>query len=528
VIPAGTGSLVRFVLRRERRGLTIWLTVVTVLVLVQSVQSQELYGTAEALANLRATTEGNAAIVAMSGPSDLLTTIGGEIVFEIFGFAAIVVALMNMFLVGRHTRAGEETGRAELLRSLQIDRRALLVSALAVAALADVAVAVLVSAVGVATGLPGAGSALFGVALGGVGLVFAGATAVAAQVFENTRGVYGTVTALVGLAFALRAAGDAGTDALAWLSPIGWGQRTLPFAQDRWWPVLLLAGVAVLAVAVALLALDRRDFGLGLVPARPGPARASRSFGSPLGLAWRLQRGPLLAWTAGGFGLGVMFGSIGRSIEEFAADNPDFARFLPGGTDQVLDAFVAVTLAVCALLAVGFGVSAALRPRGEETAGRAEPVLATATSRTAWLGGHAGLALAGTIVVLLAGAVGAGLTYGLSVSEPRQVWEVPADALAYVPAALLAVSVPVALVGLLPRAAAAAGWTLLGYMTLVSFLGDSFDLPGWARWASPLDHTPQVPLEALAAAPLLVLAALTAATLAAGLTGVRNRDIETP
>ena len=60
---------------------------------------------------------GNSAVVAFSGPTQLLATIGGEVVFEIFSYVAIVVALMNMFLVGRHTRTDEETGRAELVRS---------------------------------------------------------------------------------------------------------------------------------------------------------------------------------------------------------------------------------------------------------------------------------------------------------------------------------------------------------------------------------------------------------------------------
>jgi ABC-2 type transport system permease protein len=41
-----------------------------------------LYDTPEALASLRQTMTGNAAIIAMSGPERLLDTIGGEVVFE--------------------------------------------------------------------------------------------------------------------------------------------------------------------------------------------------------------------------------------------------------------------------------------------------------------------------------------------------------------------------------------------------------------------------------------------------------------
>jgi ABC-2 type transport system permease protein len=525
--PAGVAPALRFLLRRERRALPIWVLVTGALVYVQSLQSQELYGEPAALAKLRATATGNTAVIAMSGPERLLETIGGEVVFEIFGFAGLVVALMSMFLVGRNTRADEESGRAELLRSARVSRHALLTAALVLAALANVAVAVLVAVLTIATGLPAGGSVLLGVAFGAVGLVFAALTALAAQVFENTRGVYGTVVGLLGLSFALRAAGDAGPDALSWLSPLGWGQRTYPYVDDHWWPVGLALAVAAALVAGAVATLNRRDFGAGVVPARPGPATAPRSLSSPLGLAWRLQRGSLLGWAVGTFTLGVMFGSVGESIEQYVADNPQIAEFLPGGAEQVVDSYLALTLAVVALLATAAGLSAALRARSEETAGRAEPVLATRTSRGAWLGSHVVLAFAGGAVVLAAGAAGLGLTYGLSVGELDQVGRTLGGATGYLPAVLLAVGVAVAGIGVLPRAASVVAWSLFGYMALVTLLGDSFDLPGWTRTLSPLDHTPQAPLESLTALPLAVMAALAAAAVAAGIAGLSRRDLET-
>jgi ABC-2 type transport system permease protein len=94
----------------------------------------------------------------------------------------------------------------------------------------------------------------------------------------------------------------------------------------------------------------------------------------------------------------------------------------------------------------------------------------------------------------------------------------------YRPATLLAVAVVA--VGLVPRAASAVAWTLLGYLALVTMLGESFDLPSWARSGSPLDHTPQAPLEDATAVPLLTMAVLAAAAVAAGLAGLRRRDVE--
>lgn len=522
----GVPTLLRFLLRRERRALPIWLAVMALLAMSQSLSSQSFYDTPEKLANLRATTEGNAAIVAMSGPTELLDTVGGEFVFEIFSFLAIVVALMNMFLVGRNTRADEETGRAELLRSARIGRRSPLLAALALAALADVGVFVVMFAVTAGTGLPVGGSLLFSVAVAVVGLSFAMLTAVAVQVFESPRGVYFAVTGMIGLAYALRAVGDVGNEALSWLSPIGWGVRTFPYAGDRWWPLLIPLAVMALLLAAAFALLDHRDFGDGVVQPRPGPATASRALGSPLGLAWRLHRMPLLGWALGIFTLGVMYGSVGKSIEDYVADNPDMAEFF-GGSENVVDSYLAVTLAITVLLAIAYGVSAALRARGEETSGRVEPILAAQVSRYAWLGSHVTIAALGSVAVLALGGVGIGLTYGLSVSDPGQAARMFAASFAYVPAVFLVVAVAVLVTGVLPRAAAAVAWTLLGYATVITVLGDSLDLPDWAQALSPLYHTPQVPLDDVTATPLLVMSALAVVGVGAGMAGLRGRDMET-
>ncbi|GLH99706.1 ABC transporter permease [Phytohabitans aurantiacus] len=521
----GAGHLLRFMLRRERFGLPWWLLGATVLVLVQSTQSQNLYDTPEDLAKLRESLGGNTAVVAMSGPTRLLESIGGEVLFEIFAFVSIVVALMNMFLVGRHTRADEESGRAELVRSARVGRRATLTAALTLAGLANLAVGVLVFAVTVGTGLPVAGSVLFGAALAGVGCVFAAATAVAVQVFENARAAYGAVALVLGAAYVLRAAGDVGDGTLSWLSPIGWGQRTFAYVDNRWWPLLVMAAAIGAAVAVAMAMLGRRDFGAGLVRPRLGRATASAALGSPLGLAWRLQRGSLIGWAAGLFLLGAAYGSIGDSIEQYVADNPEVAEFLPGGAADIVDGYLGLTAMTLALIGTAFGVIAALRARGEETSGRAEPVLATATSRAAWLASHLVVAAAGSALVLAAAGFGEGLAYGLTVSDAGQAPRMVGVALGYLPSVLLVTAVAVLAIGWLPRAATALAWTMVGYCAVVALFADSFEIPGWLQRGSPFAHTPQAPLEALTATPLVILAVLAAALAAGGYAGLRRRDL---
>ena len=92
-------------------------------------------------------------------------------------------------------------------------------------------------------------------------------------------------------------------------------------------------------------------------------------------------------------------------------DSPDVRDALArlGGTDSLADAYLAATFGILALIAAGYAVQAVLRLRGEETGGRAEPLLATAVSRTAWALSHTAIALAGTAALLAV----AGLTAGI-------------------------------------------------------------------------------------------------------------------
>ena len=89
-----------------------------------------LYTTQAEFDRAAASMEGNTAFIAMAGPARALNTIGGQVMWQASAFGAVVVGLMSMFLVGRHTRAEEESGRDELLRASAVGRHASLTAAL--------------------------------------------------------------------------------------------------------------------------------------------------------------------------------------------------------------------------------------------------------------------------------------------------------------------------------------------------------------------------------------------------------------
>jgi ABC-2 type transport system permease protein len=82
-----------------------------------------------------------------------------------------------------------------------------------------------------------------------------------------------------------------------------------------------------------------------------------------------------------------------------------------------------------------------------------------------------------------------------------------------------------ALFGLAPKASVAGGWTALGAVFLMLFLGAALQLPGWVLDISPFTHVPKLPGGAVSAAPLAWMSVIAVALAIAGLAGLRRRDI---
>ncbi len=99
---------------------------------------------------------------------------------------------------------------------------------------------------------------------------------------------------------------------------------------------------------------------------------------------------------------------------DLIGDNEALEDLIAEGPGDLTDTFLATSTLTAALIAGGFSIGSTLRLRGEESSGRAEPVLATAVSRGRWAASHLFVALVGSVVVLVAYGLGAGATYGIA------------------------------------------------------------------------------------------------------------------
>ena len=412
----GTRTLLRLAWRRDR-----WIIVASVLALVATAYGSMaatlgLYPTDAAAASGAAVLVGNPSLTALYGPLPAATAAGIGVLKTVM-MGSLFTAFLAFALVRRHTRSEEEDGRFELVAAGVVGRRAPLAAAVGLATMTVLATGLLSALSLVTTGVDLTGSLSLGVVEVVAGLVMTGITAIAVQLTSTTRGAGGIAVGALGLAFLVRALADTaqgGGRHLVWLSFLGWAEQVSPFGANRLWLLLpaLVATAALLVVADLLL--HRRDLGSGLWAARPGPARASARLGSPLGLAWRLQRGALLGWTIGYAVVGLAVGNIARSVDQIASSPgiEEMLRKMSGGQGALVDAFFGTELRFLAIGAAAYGIAAALRLRSEESSGRAEVVLAGSVSRGQWVASHTLIAALGSLWLLAVVGTAAGLTAG--------------------------------------------------------------------------------------------------------------------
>jgi ABC-2 type transport system permease protein len=523
----GTGTLIGLNLRRERIPLVAWVLGIALVAVSTFSTIAALYPDAAQRMALAQSISVNPAFLAMTGPITG-TSVGAISAWRVSAVGTSLVALMAVFTVIRRTRADEEAGRTELLASSVVGRTAPLAAAVTVAIGASLGIGVLTAAAGLANGQDAVGAIAFGGAMAGCGVVFAGVAAIAAQLAESARTAVGIACAAVGVTYALRAVGDvnASLSWLTWISPQGWANHVQPFGENNLWILALFVLACLVTLTVAVRLLERRDLGLGMVPARLGPATNPR-LRTPESLAARLHRGTLVGWAVGMVALGVVTGAVASTSSDLLGSNPQLEQVMSriGGAGAITDTLLSTMGVLAGLIVGGYAISTALRMRSEEVAYRVGPVLAGAVGRTRWMAGHLVFVVLGPALLLLTAGVVAGIVNSIELGSIGDGFGGALGAmLVQLPAVLVLGGVAVALFGVVPRFTGIA-WAVLVAALLLGQLGQLLQLPQWLMNLSPYTHVPQVPVVAMNWTPMIVLTLVAAAFMAVGVVGVRHRDV---
>lgn len=524
-----TFTLARFILRKDRVRIPLWLLVLIFFTLVIPIAFDDMYASQEER-DVMAETMNNPAMVAMVGPGDIENyTTGAMTAHNMLLFTAVVVGLMSILLVIRHTRADEEDGRMEFILSLPVGRLANLNATLIVMVGTFLLLALITGFGLYALGIESMdleGSLLYGATLGATGVFFAGLTAILAQILENTRGATGYSIAILLVAYLVRAVGDVSSETLSLLSPLGWVTQTETYSSNTWWPVILLVGVGLILSIIANILNAIRDLESGFIPARPGRKHASSLLQSPLGHAFRLQRTAFISWAIGMLVIGVSYGSVMGDLESFFEGNEMLEQLLMAEEGYSLtEQFIPMLMLVMAILATVPPIMAMNKLLGEEKKQRIELLLSRAVSRTKLIGSYLLISIVSAFVMISFSGIGLWSAADAVMEDGFSFETIYGASLVYLPAMLVMIGVAVFLIGNFPKLSGFS-WLYLVYSFFVLYLGGLFKIPEWVGKLSPFGYIPQLPIGTMEWTPIIILMIIAILLIVLGFIGYRRRDIE--
>ncbi|OBC05057.1 ABC transporter [Mycobacterium sp. 852013-50091_SCH5140682] len=516
---AGTAALLRLAVRRDRVRLSVWIVIVTMMMVYAPTAIKLAYPEEQqrlSRVELLKTPAGTMLGGPMFGRNE--TDLGVMMANELMLTLIIATSILAISTVIRHTRAEEESGAAELVLSSVVGRHARTFAALALIGGVNAVLAVTMTVAMASTGFAVVDTAAMCLGITAVAMVFAAVAAVTAQLWRQARTATGAAMGALALAALVRGVGDvinSSGSALSWFSPIAWAQQMRSFVELRWWPLAMLVALAVVLMLLAAALETRRQYDDGNLPSTGERVNAHRISG-PFQLHLTLQRGSTIGWGVGLFLAGLAFGSMTKSLLDAARTNELIARVLDAqGNDGV---YTTMTQFLAAATSA-YVVSAVLRVYSDEQAGLGEPVLAGATSRWRWLLEAVAAAVLGSAVLMLLAGLGNGLGAGVTLGEPATIARLTLAGLGFVPA--MAVLAGVAALAVALRRPWI-GWLAVTFVIVALYLGALLRLPHWLLQLSLVGQTTipsHVPLTALA----VMLCAAAILTLIAGWI-YRNRD----
>jgi ABC-2 type transport system permease protein len=495
---------------------------------VQATAYREGYPTLEDRVAFARSIEANDAVRLLYGePRDVLS-VGGYVAWRVGGSMVVFAALWALLGAVRAMRAEEDAGRAELVLSGVVSRRTRFLAQLAAIG-AGAAVLWLATFVALVAGeLPAGGSAYLALAVVSSVPVFAGVGALASQLAPTKRLATALSTAVLAIAFLLRAVADTapGLAWLRWATPLGWAEELRPFADPRPLVLLLpvLAGGLLLALAAALGV--RRDIGSGLLPSRDSAPPKLSLLGSPTALALRTERGILIAWLLGLGAFAFLMGVLSDVATSDVLSDDVREQLEKLGLESVATpaGFLGFVFLIVVLLVSLLCCMQLASTRTEEAEQRLETVLALPVGRRGWL--------AGRLLVTAAGAAAVALVAGLlawagAATQDADVslLEMLAAGANSLPAALLFLAVGALAYALVPRAAAGIAYGLVGAAFVYEIFGALLEAPGWLLALSPFHDIGLVPGEPFEAVAAVIMLAIAAASTLAALWVFERRDV---
>ncbi len=458
------------------------------------------YPTEASRATLVATFGSNVGLQALFGVARNIDTVRGFTAWRCLAIITIIGGIWALLAATKRFRGEEEAGRWELLLSGQTTARGAAINTLAgLGAGLFVAYALIAIITGIAGQLKGQNfgaseTLFFSLALvAAIGIFFA-VGALVSQIAPTRRRAAGISAGIFGLAYLLRALADAAPSVhwLNYLSPLGWIEQMHPLTGSSPIWLLPIAGFIAVACFLTVYIAGRRDLGASVVPDKDTAEPRTRHLNTPLGLAVREVRGPVIGWLTGIIAGSLAMGFVAKSAGEALAAAPsfqDYVRRLVPGEATALGAVTCLGIVFMTVIVVILAMAASFigAMREDEAKGYLDNLFTRPVARLRWLGGRLVLIVS---AVVLAGLAAGIFTWLATASQHTGISFgklLDAGVNAMFPAAVI-IGIGLLAFGLKPRWTSRAMYAVIGWSFLLEMIGPPVKLNHWLLDTSLIHH----------------------------------------
>lgn len=531
---AKTSYLLKANLKQNRIKHLVWIAILVGLFASASTKFNVLFGTQTDINAIVATLK-TPAMVSLFGEFSATKPYTTANVFasEMLVFMGMFMVFMNISLAISNTRAEEDSGLLEMVRSRTVGRLAPTYATVLEIILINGLMGILYVASLVAADLNGAtmqGDILMGVGIASIGIMFGFISLLMAQLANNSRSANFMSYGLYGFFYIVRMMTDVTNPDWTWLSPVGWIQKTAIYTHDNWLPVILTLGLGLVCLFAAIKIVETRDIGSGVLAARDGKAKAGKLLSSPLGLVLSVERNSIIGWIFGSVVLGAAYGSIFSTIGDIIGSNPTYRKIL--GVIQINAANRELILNFMNMLGMFFVVIAAisgiliiLRLKSDDKKGYLEILHSKSISKTRLAFSYFGVGTIVSIAVFTATLAGAFFTGNSTLDDPiamKYFWQ---TWIGFLPATLFFVGIATFLTGALPKLSNVL-WVYLAGSMLVKMFGPLLNLSDDIANISPLGWVGKIPVERVDNTVIVLLLAVFLILTILGIVGYNKRDLE--
>jgi ABC-2 type transport system permease protein len=527
------GYLLKTNLKQNRLKSLVWLVVLVGLFAGAASKFNMLFGTESDIAAI-VTTLKTPAMVSLLGEFTANTPYHTADVFasEMMIFMGIFMIFMNYGITVANTRAQEESGLTEMVRSRQVGRSASFVATFLEIFCLNVITGALYVVSLIAAQLNGAtlaGDLLTGAILAAVGLFFGMASLLFAQLANSARTASFLGYIFFGICYIVRMVTDVTNPQLSWISPLGWLTKARIYSTNNWLPVVLLLAGTVVLFGATLTITKTRDIGAGLINIGDGKSKASRFLQSPLSLILKVERNSIIVWVVLLFILGGTYGSIFGTIGDIIGANPTYRKLL--NVTQVNEANLQLLLSYINMISVFFvavaavsGLMIVFRLNGDEKKGYLEIVHSKMVSRLKLALSYYVVALGTAILGVVASVAATFIVGNTGIKDPIPMTYCWQTLGATIPAVVFFVSIAFFVVCVSPRFTGVV-YGYLGISVVFRMFSTLLDLPKGLNNISPFGWLGEVPAESANSVAVVVLLVAFVVLSVLGLIGYQKRDL---